>query len=155
MFQEKSNTERLSAVTLELAERAGQVILYHPKSTPLVLDGCFLGKEIYRIATRENPNLFLVHTLRLFDEAIAQESGIALELQISGTSQDSDIWEHNTVSFKLDGSKINTECTNLETFTLNSPVNPLQPADSFNKRGPITDFDVEWFDYFLGSFENK
>jgi len=153
MSAETSGREQIDPIIRDFVERASKIVLKDPLSWAIVHNDRFLGKQKSKdIENPEIPDMTFRYALRIFDEPVAQESGIAFEIQATGGRSGSAIWEHTTTSMLFDGSKIVLNWASPNSLLFLSPLSPnIPPAVPFDSL--INDYDINWLNARLEPFE--
>lgn len=154
MSAETSGREQINPAVRAFVERASKIVLSDPLSWAILHNDRFLGKQKSKdIENPEIPDMTFHYALRIFDEDVAQESGIALEIQATGARSGSGIWDHTTTSMLFDGSKIVLNWVSPNSLLFLSPLSPnIPPAVPFE--GLINDYDINWLNARLEAFED-
>jgi hypothetical protein len=155
MSAETPRHEQISPITRNFVERASKIVLNDPLSLAIVLNDRFLGKQRTKVIENpEIPDMTFSYAVRIFDESVAQESGIALEIQTTRGRSGSSIWEHTTTSMAFDGSKIDRSWVSPNSLLFLSPLSPdSPPAVPFE--GFINDHDIMWLNILLDSLSES
>jgi hypothetical protein len=150
--------EGFPRVIREFSLQAAEIVLSNKYSTSIVLNGNHIGKSLVR--GDDIPGIF--YSLHVFDEDIAQNTGIIFEIQSSKHMDDMCSWKHETISVALDGSKIvletlvddsdNTSVYIHYMHYFNSPFNIQTPINEI-RRDYLTDRDIIYLNVVLGNFE--
>jgi len=137
----------------EFSKRATKIVLSNPYSESIVFDGNHTAKSL----PRGDDIPYIYYTLRVFDEDIAQNTGISFEIQSSTHMDSMHSWKHETISIALDGSKILLETlvddsTDTWMHFFNSPFNIKTPINEI-KRDHVTANDIIFLNVVLGNYE--
>lgn len=144
---DRPNTEELPEIVRDLSMRATKIVLSSLDSVPVVISDRMVGKEVYGKTSLK------FYRLRVFDEAIAHQTGIAFEIQRTEPRVEPLIFlNHTTTSIALDGSKIQLESHDDDTRYFNSPLSIETPVNEI-ERDLVTNHDIIWLNMLLEHFE--
>ena len=157
--QEPTRGESIHPQVLEWINRVSKLVIQDPDSRPLYireLEGIQLGRKLYQETGKTDKTGYeYIRCLRLFDEPITRETGIAIELQTTLLSPGSNTYEHKTTSIKLDGEIIEIKGVTFgaDAYLFFSPINQPSTWSKIIDRHPFSVADEFEFNAQLGFIE--